>query len=100
LHGQDHVVHVKLTSSASVLGIYTGVREDLCGVSVRKFQQLVQNAGLHILNARSGREEESDGSGGARQVFRWPGGRRDGGHGRRDEPDLCVVAFGSPGLIR
>src|SRR6267142_1351886 len=44
LHGERDVVHLGLVRAAGVLCVYECVREDLCGVPVREFEKLVQDA--------------------------------------------------------
>lgn len=68
LDSECDVVHIDLPGMASMLGVDTRVSEDLGRVAVRKLEQLVDYAGLDVLDGRCGREEERDGPRGGGQI--------------------------------
>jgi hypothetical protein len=67
LHGERDIVHLGLVRAAGVLCVYECVREHLCGVPVREFEKLVQDARLRILDRGRRSQKESDGSGSGRE---------------------------------
>lgn len=76
LHGERHVVHLDLARPSGVLRIHERVREDLRGVPVREFEQLVQDSRLRILDRGRRSQEKCDGSGSG-----WERLCRGAGHG-------------------
>jgi hypothetical protein len=53
---EDDVVHFYLSRTACVLCVDIRVGEDVCSISVREVEELVQDCGLDILDGGCGRE--------------------------------------------
>jgi hypothetical protein len=71
LYGKHDIVHFYLACAASIFCVDIRVGEDVCGVSVGKVKELVENGGLDVLDGGGGRKKESDGACGRRKIV-WP----------------------------
>jgi hypothetical protein len=76
LHGEHDVVHLELVRVSGMLGVHERVREHLRGVALRELEQLVQDGGLGVGDARRGGEDERDVARAGRDVGRGVGGAR------------------------
>lgn len=90
LHGENYIVHFYLACASGIFCVHIRVGQNMCGVSVRKVEKLVEDGWLDVLDGGRGGEEEGDGACGGRKII-WAGHELSSAEGVRGTVYLCLA---------